>query len=263
LAYAVARMPATYAAVSAALSRLREVVPELAPQSLLDVGAGTGAAGWAALSQWPQLSALTMLDPNPALRGVASQLAQQSGKPVHIIAGDLLTQKPQADLVIASYLLVEMPEDKVPAAALALWRCAVRALVLVEPGTPAGFARLKAAREALIACGAHVAAPCTHDLACPLKDADWCHFSQRLARSRDHMILKKAQVPFEDERYCYLVLTHRQPAQGARILAPPLETKAGLTFKLCDAEGVHAEQVGKRAKEKYRSVRRKGWGDLF
>ena len=37
-AYAVARMPATYAACAAVFGRIAEVVPAFAPSSLLDVG---------------------------------------------------------------------------------------------------------------------------------------------------------------------------------------------------------------------------------
>src|ERR1043165_4944836 len=52
IAYAVARMPATYAACAAVFARLTEAVPDFAPTSLLDVGAGTGAASWAAVTAW-------------------------------------------------------------------------------------------------------------------------------------------------------------------------------------------------------------------
>ena len=45
---------------------------------------------------------------------------------------------------------------------------------------------------------------------------DWCHFSQRLARSRDHMLLKDASVPFEDERYSYVVATRAEAFRAAR-----------------------------------------------
>src|SRR6202043_2574660 len=48
LAYALARMPATYAAVIASLNALAEITPDFAPTSLLDVGAGPGTATWAA-----------------------------------------------------------------------------------------------------------------------------------------------------------------------------------------------------------------------
>ena len=138
------------------------------------------------------------------------------------------------------------------------------ALALVEPGTPDGFARIRSARAALIEAGAHVAAPCTHDRAMsPARMDDWCHFSQRLARSRDHMLLKDATVPFEDERYSYVVVTREKVAHGARILAPPLETKPGLTFKLCDETGLRAQFVAARDKDEYARVRKRGWGDLF
>ena len=42
LAYALARMPATYAAVTASLNALGGLRPDFAPATLLDVGAGPG-----------------------------------------------------------------------------------------------------------------------------------------------------------------------------------------------------------------------------
>ena len=263
LAYAVARMPATYAACAAVFARLEEVMPAIAPSSLLDVGAGTGAASWAAIGQWPGIS-VTMLDHNPALRALARKLSDDGPLArAEILSGDLKVEKPKADLVVASYVLAELSEAQAADAAVDLWRSADKALALIEPGTPDGFARIRAARAALIAAGAHIAAPCTHENACPLTGDDWCHFSQRLSRSRDHMLLKEASVPFEDERYSYVVVTREKVSLGARILAPPLESKPGITFKLCDENGLRAQFVAVRDKEEYRRVRKRGWGDLY
>jgi len=263
LAYALARMPATYAACAAVFARLGAVMPQLSPTSMLDAGAGTGAASWAAVTAWPGIAAITMLDANPALRALARVLADQGLPPTEIAAGDLASVEGSHDLVVASYVLAEMPEADAARAACRLWQHASNALVLVEPGTPQGFARIRAARAALIDAGAHVAAPCTHDNACPMNDDDWCHFSQRLPRSRDHMLLKDASVPFEDERYAYVAVTREAVANGARILSPPLESKPGLTFKLCDETGLRGAFVATRDKVAYRRVRKSGWGDLF
>ncbi len=275
LAYAVSRMPATHAACAAVFARLAQVMPDWRPASLLDVGAGTGAASWAAVTQWPDLRTMTMLEPNAALRSLAQDLAEEGPLArAQFFSAKLDAEKPQADLVVASYVLAELAEDAAAQVARDLWRGANGALALIEPGTPQGFARIRAARAALIAAGAHVAAPCTHDSACPMRSVgasrsdqnkvdDWCHFSQRLARSRDHMLLKDAHVPFEDERYSYLVVTRQKAASGARILAPPLEAKPGLTFKLCDDTGLRAQFVATRDRGAYRRVRKRSWGDLF
>jgi ribosomal protein RSM22 (predicted rRNA methylase) len=201
-----------------------------------------------------------MLEPNPALRELARKLG--SGD-TEFLSGKLDADKPQADLMVASYVLAELPENKAARVAVDLWNSARRALALIEPGTPQGFARIRAARAALIEAGAHVAAPCTHNNACPLQGDDWCHFSQRLARSRDHMLLKEATVPFEDERYSYVVVTREARAPGARILAPSLDGKPGLTFKLCDETGLRTHFVAARDKDEHRRVKKRGWGDLF
>jgi ribosomal protein RSM22 (predicted rRNA methylase) len=264
LAYAVARMPATYAACTAVFGRVAHALPDFAPASLLDVGAGPGTAAWAARAAWPELGTTTLLDRNPALRTLARQLSDAQGVAAEIVAGDLATGMPQTDLVVASYVLAELPEAQAAAIATDLWRITEQALVLIEPGTPTGFARIRAARAALIAAGAHVAAPCTHDNVCPMAGDDWCHFSQRLSRSREHMALKGATVPFEDERYAYVAVTRAPVARtAARILAPPLESKPGLTFKLCDANGLRSAFVATRDKDTYRRVKKRGWGDLL
>ena len=262
MAYAVARMPATYAACAAVFDRVKTVMPGFAPASLLDVGAGSGAASWAAAAAWPGLAAVTMLDRNPALRDLARALAGALPG-VEILCGELGGERPNADLVVASYVLAELPEDRAAAIAADLWKSAGLALALIEPGTPSGFVRIRNARAALIEAGAHLAAPCTHHNPCPMRDGDWCHFSQRLPRSRDHMLLKDAQVPFEDERYSYLVVARAKVASGARILSVPLDDKPGMTFKLCGESGLRAQFVARRDKDTFRRVRKKGWGDLF
>src|SRR6185437_16075333 len=135
-------------------------------------------------------------------------------------------------------------------------------LVIVEPGTPAGYARIIAARAQLIAAGANVAAPCPHDNECPLTPPDWCHFAQRLPRSRAHMQMKGAEVPFEDEKFSYVTLTRAPIAQRpSRVLTPPLIGKAETTAKLCTPDGVALAKIPRRDKAAYAYTRRWRWGD--
>src|SRR5271156_4415215 len=78
LAYALARMPATYAAVTASLNALLEIRPDFAPENLLDVGAGPGTASWAAAEGFASLKSFSLLDANAALRVLALDLARDS-----------------------------------------------------------------------------------------------------------------------------------------------------------------------------------------
>lgn len=260
LAYLVARFPATYAAARAALLRTTEACAQFAPASLLDVGAGPGTLALAARSVWPSLETITLLEPNPVFRELAQRLCSGAGIVPGALDGELLP----ADLVTAGYVLAELALDEVPQAARKLWQAARAMLVLVEPGTPDGFARIRAAREVLIEGGAHIAAPCTHQRDCPMSGNDWCHFSQRLARSRDHLIVKSASVPFEDERYAYLAAS-RLPVgrRRPRIIKPAIEQKPAILLPLCDESGLHTKTIPRRDKEQFRAARKKDWGDLF
>ena len=117
---------------------------------------------------------------------------------------------------------------------------------------------------ALLAKGAHVVAPCPHDASCPLNAPDWCHFSQRLQRSRDHIQVKRADAPFEDEKFSYVALARqRPPARAARILAPPQLNKTGIALKLCGTDGLRQAVVPRRDKKAYAQTRRLRWGDVM
>jgi len=119
-----------------------------------------------------------------------------------------------------------------------------------------------ALRRQLIASGAHVAAPCPHDGPCPLSAPDWCHFTQRLPRSRAHMQMKGAEVPFEDEKFAYAALTRAPLAiRPARVLAQPVLGKAEISAKLCTADGVVIAKIPHRVKADYARARRWRWGD--
>jgi ribosomal protein RSM22 (predicted rRNA methylase) len=268
LAYALARMPATYAAVMASLNALVEIKPYLAPKTLLDVGAGPGTATWAAAEAFPSLQHLTLLDANDALRMLALDLARDSTRLRNVSyergeARTTLAKADAADLVVASYMINEIGDAEQRALAELMWAKTSGTLLVVEPGTPAGYARIIALRDHLISLGAHVAAPCPHDGTCPLQAPDWCHFSQRLQRSRAHMQVKGAEVPFEDERFSYVALA-RAPVAGrrpSRVLAQPDVGKVEITAKLCTPEGLSFTKVPRRAKPDYASARRWRWGD--
>src|SRR5688500_5078909 len=61
-AYAAYRMPATFAAVRAAMEALACAMPAFAPKIQLDLGGGTGAAVWAATELWSSLTELIVVE---------------------------------------------------------------------------------------------------------------------------------------------------------------------------------------------------------
>jgi ribosomal protein RSM22 (predicted rRNA methylase) len=264
LAYAVVRMPATYAAISASLNALCESRPDFAPKSLLDVGAGPGTASWAAAEAFSSLQEFTLLDINAALQRLASELGHGDPRLAAMIYRrdtNALDAEPPADLVIASYLIGEVDEAERDALATRLWARTRDTLLVIEPGTPAGFGRIIALRQRLVAEGAHVAAPCPHDGECPLRAPDWCHFAQRLPRLRAHIQVKGAELPFEDEKFSYVALT-RAPAQKhfSRVLAPPSVKKSEISAKLCTADDLQTAKVPHRDKAAYARAKRWRWG---
>jgi ribosomal protein RSM22 (predicted rRNA methylase) len=269
-AYLAARVPATFAANQRVMSEVVELMPAFAPTSLLDVGSGPGTACWAALDAWSSLSHVTQCEQDEAFAKSAISLNAASDIPA-LSAARLLRQseralslEEKADLVIASYMLAELPLEAVAETAKRLWARATQLLVLIEPGTPQGFQRLRMVRDHALSWGAQVIAPCTHQLACPMAGDDWCHFKVRLSRSRQHMHAKGAVVPFEDEPFSYLVLARKLvPQTSARIISAPTVTKIEARFRLCVEGKIEDHTIPARDKPIYKRAKKITWGDRW
>lgn len=267
-AYLATRLPATFAAVRASLESAAELMPDFAPKSLLDVGAGPGTALWAAADCWPSLSSARMLEASASIRKVGEALSAHAGlDSIEWTAADAskAIEAGKADLVTLAYVLDELSPAEGLALVEQLWAATEGLLVIVEPGTPAGWKRMMAVRERLVERGAHLVAPCPHSRDCPLAEPDWCHFSRRVARSRVHRLTKRGDVPWEDEKYIF-VAAARQPAEtfDARVLAPARGGSGKVELKLCLSDGTATERLlTKRDGEQFKLARRADWGDIL
>nr|WP_200823127.1 small ribosomal subunit Rsm22 family protein [Actinacidiphila yanglinensis] len=273
-AYAAYRMPATYAAVRSALAALRDRTGAWTPATHLDLGGGTGAARWAVADAWPahDSPAGTVLDWSQAALDLGRALAADAVTPA--VRATTWTRSPlsggpalpPADLVTVSYVLGELtPADRAAVVAAATAATSPGGVLLVaEPGTPDGYARIIAARDRLVADGLTVLAPCPHSGTCPITGTDWCHFAARVPRSALHRQVKGGTLPYEDEKFSYVAATRAAAAAPApaRIVRHPQTRKGQVLLDLCAASGdLTRTTVSKRQGPLYRAVRDARWGD--
>jgi hypothetical protein len=137
-------------------------------------------------------------------------------------------------------------------------------LLIIEPGTPHYFNRLKEIRDHLIGKGAFLWAPCCHTKACPLEMDDWCHFSVRVDRSKEHKNLKNASRGFENEAYSYMLFSKLPKNAGfGRSVAAPRIHGGHIDLKICTKNAeIITPTVGKSAQD-YKTLKKSGWGDLI
>ena len=266
-AYLETRLPATFAANRRVFAEIAERRPDFAPRSLLDLGAGPGTSLWAAVDAFPGLEKITLVEREAQLVAAGRRMAAGSRHPAVVAAQwrrqDVLAKSAAEphDLVVISYALAEISMKAAAQFLRSAWEATGGLLAVIEPGTPAGFARVLAARAALLDWGAHLVAPCPHSQACPMTAGDWCHFAVRLERSAAHRRLKQGALSYEDEKFSYLV-AGRAAAElpAARIVRHPLIRPGHIQLTLCTARGLERRTVAKSQKEAYRRARRAEWG---
>ncbi len=299
-AYAAYRMPATSAATALALRETQRSLPGWAPVSVLDIGAGTGGASWAAADELDSVRAIMLLEQSsdavrlgkailtasgssvlraanwrswrlPAVQpdAVRPDVVQTGASPPRAPIDDSdAARLPAADLAVCAYVLGELSAAQ-QGMLVALTVRAAPAVLLVEPGTPAGHRRILAGRAQLLAAGYLVASPCPHQLSCPLQiEGDWCHFGVRLQRSALHRQVKEAELSYEDEKLSYVAMVKRgHPAvdpPAGRIVRRPQQRKGLVLLDLCTSDGASKRELVSKSKgELYRRARKASWGDRW
>jgi ribosomal protein RSM22 (predicted rRNA methylase) len=235
-------------------------MPGFAPASQLDLGCGCGAALLAASSVWTGIVRQDGLDHDDEMLVLASALTR-----AELATGELATRLGEGryDLVTASYALGELEAGEAERALAAAFDATSELLVVLEPGTPAGFERIARWRTLLVEAGGHVVAPCPHDGACPIAAAppDWCHFSVRVERSALHRRLKGGSAPFEDERLSFVAVARSAPTDrpAARVVRHPWRAKGRVELTLCTPGGLERQTVSRRD-DSYPRASRADWG---
>ena len=267
LAYAAVRMPATYSAVNTALKNTFEIYnPEI--ESVLDVGAGTGAGTWA-VRNFVDLNDSICLEREDVMRNLGKNLMQESEidelRSVKWEKFDLVTSDIgyKADLVICSYVLNELNEADRKMALEKLWNATNKVLLIIEPGTPQGFTEIKELRRGLINKGGYIVAPCPNIEKCPMPENDWCHTTCRVARTKIHKLLKSGDAPYEDEKFSYIAVSKEtiEKKDFARVLRHPKIESGKITLQVCSSNGIEEKVVTKKDKELFKSARKTGCGD--
>lgn len=267
--YVISRMPATYAALQASIKEIqkRGAVPI---RSLLDLGAGPGTAMWAACSHFQDINSITLIEKDSALSSIGKQLARHSEyeamQKADWIEGDLekIEELPPHDLVILSYSIGELSPEKMESILEVSWKATAQLLLIIEPGTPVGFERIRLFRDRLISQGAHLIAPCPHSSSCPMEKGDWCHFPARVERSSLHRRIKGGTLGYEDEKFSYIAVAKSPiPPSPPRILREPGRHSGHIKFELCTSEGIQGVTISRKMGPLFKQARKAEWGETI
>lgn len=275
LSYAVSRMPATYGAINSALEHTLEILKinnidykkEL--KTLLDIGAGTGTASWCA-SEYLDLENITCIENEINMLSLGKQLMQANNK-IYDIAKwkrqNVLTEniEEKADVLITAYMLNELNKENLNSVLEKIWNATNKLLLIVEPGTPESYNRLMKIRKYFIDKNAEIVAPCPHTKECKIQNDDWCSFSCRVARTKIHKLLKDGDVPYEDEKFCYIAL-YKGKIQNkeSRILRHPKIESGLIRLKVCNKDtSINEVTITKRDKELFKKAKKSKAGDIM
>ncbi|MBL9206189.1 MAG: hypothetical protein JNN01_13955 [Opitutaceae bacterium] len=232
--------------------RLRSWAPAPASAGLvvLDWGCGSGIAGRRVIAAIgpEKVSRLLLWDHSPLAVAYAVERARSAfpGLTVDAASGPSTA----SDVLVVSHVL-----NEIPPAQLSDFRSlltATRSLLWVEPGTHEVSRSLQQWREHLLADGAHLVAPCTHQGSCGLlragEERHWCHHfaPPPVGVHADRHWVRFAQRAGIDLRslpYAFVIAERTAssapfPAGAARLIGRPEHFKPYARTLSCDAAGV-------------------------
>ena len=242
-------------------------------ESVVDFGGGPGTFLFA-ISKFKTLNKYTNVERSDSFIGIMNVLVEEflssSTTNTHVdsISSNYLKPGsqdiPTSDLCVFSYTLCERDNSLACLSDLVEHSNMV---LIIEPGTPSGFKNIIQARDKLIEKGFGTIAPCTVSNGfCPLRDSesDWCHFVERVDRSRIQRYLKNGVLGYEYEKYSYLLMSKNSiHSDGKRIISRPNYTKHSISFDICSEKNSHIVITKKENKSEFKIVKKSIRGDLY
>lgn len=269
LSYAAVRMTATYAAVYSALDHsLSRIKDEFIPRKIFDVGAGCGAASFAA-NELINIDDLRCYERENVMINLGKKLMKEDDFLKETFWKEFDVTKDHlefnCDMIIASYMINELKEEDRVRVCMDLFEHA-KMMLIVEPGTKQGFENIKKLRDAFIENGAYIIAPCPHGTRCNLEEDDWCHFTSRISRTKAHMQIKEVEVPYEDEKFSYLMVSKENilnEEKISRVLRHPQIEPGKIELKLCKDDGNIEDVRIFKKDDNFKKARKVNSGDEF
>jgi len=266
----------------------RGAIPARRPLRVVDLGAGCGALSLGLLATLESdatgdaMFELLLIDQDTdalriasaALRDLAARHDTMMSTTMRV-ADVTTTGIPPADLILAGTVLNELPEpERLPLVQRALAALADDgALILIEPALRDTSRALHAVRDAALAAGAHVFAPCTRQGApCPMlaNPDDWCHEDRPLTLPpRTAELARLTHLRDSGMKFSYLVL-RKQPLRlvdrdhAWRVVSEPWASKGKLELHGCsDAGLVPLRLLRRNRSETTRAFERAHRGDVL
>ncbi|MBC7475534.1 MAG: rRNA methyltransferase [Candidatus Sericytochromatia bacterium] len=272
VAYLAVRLPATYAVFASIIKKVAPFIDTNDFTSLLDLGSGSGTVMYAMIDFFLELNNITLIERDKFLiekgKSISNNSDYQQLKQANWICQDLknISNIKKHHVVTSSYVLNEIENNKKEAFINEAWDKTEKMFILVEPGTPQGFNNIKNARSQIIDLGGKIIAPCPSQNICPIIENDWCHFSQRVQRTKYQRLLKEGTESYEDEKFSYIVSLKDYSVSKddlSRIIRHPQIHKGHIDLKLCTEKGLNEITISKKENELYKKARKIEWGDLW
>jgi SAM-dependent methyltransferase len=237
-------------------------LPRLPPgASVLDLGAGTGAAALACVLKGAR--AVDLVDRSGRALRDAQGLLEEAGASavrVHAVSLDGPLPGDGHDVVVLAFSLLEACRDDEQLAARLLAAAAARVapgghLLVVDSAQRSRARVLNGLRTTLLHAGLHLWSPCPHPLPCPalVRPRDFCHAARPWDLPPDFQRVRAhARLTHDSLTYAFLLAGRAPvptPPVTARVVGDVLVEKGRARVAVCSASGVRQVVALKRHRE--------------
>lgn len=258
--YAISRMPATYSVIYSLVETLAKQGLIENVETVLDVGSGTGA-GYFALKELDEDLDITLVERDRNMIEIFKTLTENKVDVEKADASSFVFED-KADLVLTSYVLSEMTEQVRNQTFDNLAKSSNKYVLVIDTGTPNTYNEMMKLKDYATKKGLRVVAPCMA-IKCPLKD-DYCQFYARVERSSLHKLAKGGTLPYEDEKYFYLLFAKDEVnVEGERVIRRPMIKENNISLVLCTKEGVKNKACTKKDKDEFKRAKKIKINELF